>query len=216
MAGELPRAVIFDLDEVLIDSRPAWRYAIEESVASVTGRRIDARPLVEEYRRRPWRHVIGVVVDSPAERDRCESLCLAMMQRSALKKLLVHEGIGMGLDALRVARVEMGAISRGPHNVALKQVQSTGLDRFLTVMAATPTGQQWDAGARIEQCLEFLGYEPSRCVVVPASEDAGIAAEKLGLATLRACWLPDGCGLRGPDVPTPGALLDCLRRLALT
>lgn len=211
MARELPRAVIFDLDEVLIDARPAWRYALEEAVAAVTGRRIDARPLVEEYRQRPWRHVVNMLLEFPVERERCLQVCGEIMQRSALKKLLVHEGVGMALDSLRVAQVEMGAISREPHALALKQAQSTGLDRFLTVLAATPGDQQWDAGARIRQCLAFLGHEPAACVAVPAAAEDANAAAEAGLATLVPCWVSGESGTGGNLVPTPGALLECLR-----
>src|SRR6185312_5356030 len=130
-----PKAVIFDLDEALLDQRRAWQYAVEESVAMVCNRRIDASRLVAEYRGRPWGHALAVVVDEPAERLRCCELCVTVFERSGLKRLLVHEGIGMGLDAVRAAHVEMGAISRSRHNLALKQVQSTGLDRFLAVLA---------------------------------------------------------------------------------
>lgn len=92
----------------------------------VCGRRVDASPLVAEYRRRPWGHAVAVLVDEPAERLRCCELCVTVFERSGLKRLLVHDGIGMGLDAVRAARVEMGAISRSRHNLALKQVQLTG------------------------------------------------------------------------------------------
>lgn len=212
MAWEFPRAVLFDLDRVLIDARPAWRYALEEALASVTGRRIDARPLAAEYQQRPWRHVVSVFVESPAERERCERLCEEIMQRSALKKLLVHEGIGMALDSLRAARIEMGAVSREPHGLALKQAQSTGLDRFLTVLAATPRGEEWDAAARCRQCLAFLGHAPGRCVVVSAVSADARATAAAGLRTLTACWASGEPETGEPAAPTPAALLECLRR----
>ncbi len=40
-----PRAIVFDLDRALIDPRPAWRYAVEEAVVSVTGRPVQAAAL---------------------------------------------------------------------------------------------------------------------------------------------------------------------------
>ncbi|MBK7725005.1 MAG: hypothetical protein IPI33_07115 [Dehalococcoidia bacterium] len=42
-------------------------------------------------------------------------LCDAMFERSAMKKLLVHEGNRMVLHALGGERIEIGAISGLPH-----------------------------------------------------------------------------------------------------
>lgn len=165
------RAIIFDLDETLLAREAAWRHALEEALIVVCGERIDTGPLADEYRLRPWRHALSVVLRDRSQIDTCEALCRELFSRSAMKKLLVHEGLGMALDVLRGARVEMGAISREPHGVALKQVQSTGLDRFLAVLSAQPEGEAWDPLARFEECRQFLEYPAEACAFV--SHDAG-------------------------------------------
>ena len=114
------RAVVFDLDDALLDRRPAWRYALEEAAISVTGRRVDARPLEDEYHRRPWRHAAAILLPDRGEAERAAELADQMFRRSALKRLLVHEGIGMALDHLRAARIEMGGISREAHALAIR------------------------------------------------------------------------------------------------
>ncbi|MBK6320071.1 MAG: HAD hydrolase-like protein [Dehalococcoidia bacterium] len=151
-----PRAIVFDLDRCLIDSRTAWRFCIEEAVASAAGRRVDASSLVDEYHTRPWRDALGILASSSEEARNLAVLCDAMFERSAMKKLLVHEGIGMALHALRGERIEIGAISRLPHGVAVKQIQSTGLDRFVAVLSATLPGEPWVPAARFDVCLAFL------------------------------------------------------------
>ena len=200
-----PKAIIFDLDEVLLDTRRAWQYAIEESVAMVCNRRVNAEPLVAEYRGRPWQHALTVLVETPAERQRCAELCVTVFERSAMKRLLVHEGSGMGLDALRAGRIEMGAISRRRHSLALKQVQSTGLDRFLAVLSATPEGEPWLPGARVTDCLRFLEREPGECLFVGTGriELEQIAAD--GTDCCEAAWAaaePGGF----PAIQTPAAI----------
>ena len=197
------RAVIFDLDETLIDSRPAWRYTLEETLMSVANRRIDARPLVEEYHRRPWRDSLAIVLEDAAEQQRAEELCKRIAGRSAMKRLLVFEGTGMALDDIRAVRIEIGAISRLPHSVALKQAQATGVDRFLTVLSATPEGEAWDVRPRVEECLSYFGREAEGCVLVGAEAGDVEAARGMGLVGLRAGWSPvaaaDGGGeLAGP------------------
>jgi phosphoglycolate phosphatase-like HAD superfamily hydrolase len=175
MPGARPRAVIFDLDEALLDRRRAWQYALEEAVIAVTGRRVAASPLVDEYRQRPWAHALAIVVDDRGQLPRCEALCVELFQRSAMKRLLVHEGTGMALDRLRGDRIEMGAISREPHAVAVKQAESTGLDRFLAVLAPTPAGAAWDPTARFAECLTYLRRTaPETAFVSPDAADRAI------------------------------------------
>lgn len=162
------RAVLFDLDTVLIDNSVAWRYTIEESIASVCGRRISAEPLADAYRGRPWRHALAVILEDRAEIERCEQLCEVMTLRSSMKRLTVYEGTGMALDTLRGARIEMGVITRAEHSLALKQIQSTGLDRFLSVLAPTPRGELWEPAERLADCLRFLEQPSHACAFISA------------------------------------------------
>ena len=155
---------------------------------SVANRRIDARPLVEEYHRRPWRDSLAIVLDDAEERRRAEELCERIAGRSAMKRLLVFEGTGMALDDVRAARIEIGAISRLPHAVALKQTQATGVDRFLTVLSATPEGEAWAVGTRAAECLSYFGREAEGCVFVGA---------EAGTWRRRGGWGWWGCGRGG-------------------
>ena len=204
-------AIVFDLDETLIDSRVAWRYTLEEAVAAVCGRRIDAGPLVGEYRKRPWRHSVAVVLDGAAERTRCEALCERMYGRSSMKRLLVFDGVAMALDEIRGARLEVGAISRLPHALALKQAESTGIDRFLTVLAPTPEGEPWSPADRAGDCLRYLDRSPAECLFVGAEADDLDAIGALGGTTVAAGWTAAGDGSGHHLVAEPSQLA----RLAL-
>ena len=208
-----PRAIIFDLDRCLIDSRNAWRYCIEESIAATRGRRVDSSGLVEEYHIRPWRDALAVLAESPEEANRCVDLCHVMFERSAMKKLLVHEGVGMALDALRGERIELGAISRLPHSLAVKQVQSTGLDRFLAVVAATPADELWRPLDRISQCLAFLEALPARSAFVSGESRDLEQSQTAGIRPYAAAWAP---GAQQEDsagaIYSPGGVLERVMR----
>lgn len=204
------RAVLFDLDTVLIDNEAAWRYTIEEAVASVSGRRISAQPLAEAYRRRPWRHALEVVLQDRAEIERCEQLCEVMTLRSSMKRLMVYEGTGMALDALRGSRIEMGVITRAEHSLALKQIQSTGLDRFLSVLAPTKQGERWDPAERLADCLRFIEQPAHACAFIAADRLDLAAGSAAGFHCFAAQWAVgdterDGLG-EWPGLEQPGAL----------
>ena len=200
------RAVIFDLDECLIDSRAAWAYAVEQALVAVTGQQLRAsRDLVTEYRHRPWRHVFAVLCADTTQAQRCCEIAEAMFHRSALKRLLVFEGIGMALDALRASRIQIGAISRLPHSQAIKQIDSTGLDRFVVVLSPTPDNQKWAPAARIDEVVGYLGRNRDDTVVVATTRDL-IGRE---FRVLEAGWGSDAHG----DVLLPSDLAPRLRRL---
>jgi phosphoglycolate phosphatase-like HAD superfamily hydrolase len=208
-SGSVPKAVIFDLDEVLLDSRRAWQYAVEESIAMVCDRRISAEPLVTEYRARPWAQVMAILVEAPQQRERCIELSTAIYSRSGMKRLLVHEGIGMGLDMLRNAGIEMGAISRQRHPMAIKQIESTGLERFLAVLSATPEGEAWDAWTRFEHCRYFVERAPEECAFVSADgRDLGLLAAQ-GVRCCEAGWA-SGEPTGAPVIPEPGLIFQAL------
>jgi phosphoglycolate phosphatase-like HAD superfamily hydrolase len=206
------RALVFDLEEALLDRRKAWQYAVEESVAAVCGERVSALELVGEYRMRPWSHALAILVADRRKQLPAEQACVTMYQRSAMKRLLVHEGIGMALDAVRAHGVEMGAISREPHRIAIKQIESTGLERFLAVLSPTPESERWDVAARLAGCASFLERDPASITFV--GWDAGDlqAAERAGFGVAVAGY--SGCGLDGyRAAKSPAELVELLTGL---
>ena len=179
-------------------------------MAPTCGRRIKARPLVGEYHRRPWTHVLALLLQTTEQRSRCEAVCIEISKRSGLKKLLVHEGMGMALDALRGDQIDVGAITRQPHALALKQAQSTGLDRFLAVLAATPADATYDPTARLAQCVTFLKRSPSDCAVVSGDPDDRRAAKNGGFRLFFPAWVADPPA-GASTIPAPAQLLASLR-----
>jgi len=206
-----PKAVLFDLDRCLIDSRRAWQYCVEESLASAGGQRFDAAALVDEYHVRPWRHALAVLAPTPELVTRCEELCETMYERSAMKKLLVHEGVGMALDAVRAEHIEIAAISRLPHALAVKQVQSTGLDRFVAVLSATAKEERWDPLLRMEPCLRFLECEAEQVAFVGADERDVERLVSTGAAPFLAAWTRgDNETTQFPAIASPGDVVGAL------
>lgn len=204
-------AVVFDLDQVLLRRAPAWQYTLEQAVMTVCGRRVDVGPIAGEYQVRPWRDALAILLEDAGQRVRCESLCHTIFARSAMKKLTVFEGVGMALDHLRGRSVEVGAITREPHAVAIKQVQSTGLDRFLSVLSATPAAAAWAVEARLADCLDFLECPPGAAAYVAADPFDLALAARLGIAGWAAGWAGPVDGGGRPLIARAADMADRLR-----
>ena len=207
-----PRLVVFDFDRALIDPRVAWRYCVEESVMMVTGERPRIEPLVEEYHLRPWRQALSIVVGDGAAVSRCEELCEQMFLRSAMKRLLVHEGIGMALDALRAERIDMAGISRLPNSLAVKQSQSTGMDRFLAIVSGTGEGERWSPGERFAECLRLLESAPEEAAFIGFDVSDRREVGRSGAQVFVAGWHPGAEGGEEVVVGSPGEMLGALQR----
>lgn len=207
-----PRLVVFDFDRAVIDPRTAWRYCLEESVMMVTGERPRVEPLVEEYHLRPWRQALSILVGDGSAVGRCEELCQQMFTRSAMKRLLVHEGIGMALDALRAERIDMAGISRLPNNLALKQSQSTGMDRFLAIVSGTAEGSRWSPGERFAECLRLLESEPEEAAFIGFETPDRREVGRSGAQVFVAGWHSGAEGGEDAVIVRPANMLDALQR----
>lgn len=191
-------AAIFDLEGVVLDVRPAWAFAVEQAAAAVTGRRVDAHVLADDYLGRPWAHVLAVLVPEVEAARRAEKLCPRLFVTSAVKRVAVPQGLGVALDTLREARIELGVVSRQPHALALRQLEATGLDRFFAVLAPTPPGTLWNAVERIETCLRYLDVDPRNALFVTTEEHDVQRVAAVGLAALAVTLEPAERGQRVP------------------
>jgi len=194
MTSRQARAIVLDLDTAVIDRRRAWQYAVEEAVLSVTGERATAAALVDEYHTRSFGDAVSILVRDPALRERCANVADQFFRRSALKRLLVFDGIGMALDRMRGERVEIGGITREPHRDALRQIESTGVDRFLTVLSPTNTGP-WNPVERFQECIAYMGRLPGDTVFFSAvARDVELVATAGATSTLAAWTAPAAAG----------------------
>lgn len=190
----------------MVDARRAWAFALQQAVAAVTGERIDAEPLATEYHRRPWRHAVAVVVRDPEQALAVERLCDTFFRSSALKHLRVYEGLPRQLDRFRERRVEVAAITRLPHELARRQIETLGLDRFFAVLAATEP-ESFPESA-LASCQRFLGVAPERLLAVCGDRIDARRAVRAGFPAVTAAWTGDESG----DVAAPADLEAEVRR----
>ena len=85
----------------------------------------------------------------------------------------------------------MGAVSRERHRDAMRQIESTGVDRFFTVLSPTNEGR-WTPEERFLECLRYLEFEPAGAVYVSPEDDDLRRVGATGAHTLRAGWAEEG------------------------
>lgn len=184
-AGDLPSAVIFDMDGVLVDSYHAhfvsWRnVAQQDSVpfdeatfARTFGK--TSREIIKEV----WPNVAGVSDDAiRAIDDRKEAAYRVMIERDFPA---MPGAIGL-IDALAALRVPMAVGSSGPaQNV---RAALDGLER-MSAFAETVTGMDVANGKPDPEVFllaaERLGVEPAGCVVIEDAPHGVEAARRAGM-----------------------------------
>jgi HAD superfamily hydrolase (TIGR01509 family) len=207
------RALIFDMDGVLVDSEPFWRRAEQESFAlaglelteedclKTTGLRIDE--VVEHwYRQFPW------------ERPSKTEIAEAIVRRVA--ELIRQEGAllpgadaALGLGPALGLRTALATSS--PHAVIRAVLETFGLARHFEVVHSAqdePNGKP-HPGVYLTTAAR-LGVSPEACVAIEDSPNGVLAARAAGMKCV-AVPLPE---LRDdPRLHSADVILDGLAQL---
>lgn len=192
------KAVIFDLDGTLIDSK--------EDLADATNRMLAAEgyPLwpVEQYGLFLGKGIRNLVCCAlpPDKRedsviDRCRDLTLADYARNCIVKTRLYPGIAQVLDTLSASGVKMAVLSNKPHEVVL-----TIMDRLFgrwhfvrAVGAGAGLPMKPDPEAVAVLCRE-MGVSASEVLYVGDSDVDMFTARAAGVKALGVEW-----GFRGRE-----------------
>ncbi len=211
------RAVLFDLDGTLLDTRDAWVVAFDAGLAAIGSR---AMAGVEGAR---W---IGTPIET-IYADRCglagEPLRQAVAAFQASEAASVGRGVRVfpgipemlaSLDAWR-----LGAITNKRHDTTLRALGVAHLeDRFAVVLGGDSVARKKPAPDPVVQAARELRVDPSACAVVGDTEVDVRAGRDAGAVTIGVTW---GYGTRarleeanvGYLVESPAALPPLLRAL---
>lgn len=204
------RALIFDMDGVLIDSEPFWHEAemagfalagrrlTREDCLKTTGLRVDA--VVDYwYSRSPWESPSPGAVESAI----VERVIALVLERGALKP-----GVGRALDFARSAGLRIALASSSPSAIIDAVLGRFGLrPRFEVIHSAEgePYGKP-HPGVYI-RTAERLGLRPGECAAVEDSPNGVLAAKAAGM---RCIAVPEPA-LRGhPWLAIADAVVDSL------
>lgn len=187
------RAVLWDMDGLLVDTEPVWTVAEEELAAelggvwsaqlkaSIVGTRLDvAVPTILEH----YGHPTG-----PEDVARASAWLLARMVELFEAQPVVHAGVHDLLAELRSAAVPVALVSSS-YRVLVEAVLRHGLGPFDVTVAGDEVLHGKPHPEPYLRAAALLGVDPSECVVVEDSVAGVLAGEAADCAVLAVPSVP--------------------------
>jgi HAD superfamily hydrolase (TIGR01509 family) len=187
------RAVLWDMDGLLVDTEPVWTVAEEELAAelggvwsaqlkaSIVGTRLDvAVPTILEH----YGHPTG-----PEDVARASAWLLARMVELFEAQPVVHAGVHDLLAELRSAAVPVALVSSS-YRVLVEAVLRHGLGPFDVTVAGDEVLHGKPHPEPYLRAAALLGVDPSDCVVVEDSVAGVLAGEAADCAVLAVPSVP--------------------------
>ena len=193
------KALIFDMDGILVDSEPMWRLAEREVFAGVglelddadcertMGMRTD-EVIDHWYRRTPWK------VSSPAE---VEARLVARMQTLIAERAEPMPGVEHAMTIAHHAGLELALASSSPPELIIAVLRKLGFEKvFAVVRSAVDEGQGKPHPGVFLTTARLLGVDPGDCVVI---EDSVAGVRSARAAGMRVIAVPPAHLFDEPD-----------------
>ncbi len=211
------RAVLFDIDGTLLDTRDAWVAAFDAGLAAIRKTSIPGSEAAE------W---IGTPIEV-IYAERCgltgDELAAAVRAFQRVEAESVREGMraypGVREALASLAAWKLAAVTNKRHDTSVEALRVTGLlPVFAFVLGGDSVPHKKPAPDPILQAAAALSVQPPECAVVGDTENDVRAGKAAGARTIGVTW---GYGTRarleaaGVDylIETPEALPPLLRAL---
>ena len=206
------RALVFDLDGTLIDSKLDLALSVNATLAHM-GRGALPHPRIYGYVGKGAPRLIEQALGSGATSAECEeglTFFLAYYRAHMLDNTVTYPGVREGLAAL--AGLPMAVLTNKPVRFSEKIVEGLGLSKYFRVVYggnSFETKKPDPAGMKV--LLQEFGMTPREAMVVGDSEVDVQTARNAGSW---ACGVTYGLGCDGMAEYPPDLLIDSLEELA--
>lgn len=223
------KAVVFDMDDTLLNWREAEAGAIQQlallhfaahGIPAQRVRDVYAGVMAENFaswkRDRVWWYIqdrLRMLTDRLGKPELSVEQLTSTFSREATARLAFLEGAELALQAAREAGRKTALLTNGRSEVQRPKVFAFGLHTLVDFVGITGELGAWKPDPKaFRAVLDRLGVKPEHAVMVGDNEDFDITpAKKLGMQTV---WVaPAGSSHADADlvVRTPGELVRHLR-----
>ena len=210
------RAVLFDLDGTLLDTRDAWIAAFDASVAAI-GRTASSGSVAAQWIGTPIEVIYERAGFTRDEIARAVPVFLEVEAASVPAGMRAYPGVREMLESLN--RWKLAAVTNKSHDTSVKALRATGLlPSFSLVLGGDSVPRKKPAPDPVLKAARTFGVSPSECAVVGDTENDIHAAKAAGARSIGVTW---GYGTRATLeaarvdhlIETPDALPPLLRAL---
>ena len=207
------KALIFDMDGILVDSEPMWRLAEREVFAGIglelddadcertMGMRTD-EVIDHWYRRTPW--------NGPSPAD-VEARLVARMQTLIAERAGPMPGVEHAMTIAHDAGLELALASSSPPELINAVLRKLGYESaFAVVRSAVDEEQGKPHPGVFLTTARLLGVDPGDCVVI---EDSPAGVRSAGAAGMRVIAVPPAHLFDEPDYDDADIKLGSLEEL---
>jgi putative hydrolase of the HAD superfamily len=215
-------AVLFDLDETLLDRTNALIAFLADQHARFAGRLGDApfavwreRFLARDARGHVHKSVVypAILADFGGDADAAQAL-LADYQENCCRHARGFPGMAETLTALRGRGLKLGIVTNGETAFQTRNIYALGLDALVdTVLISQTEGLRKPDAALFRRAAERLGATPQDCLFVGDNPVADIlGAHAAGMQTLwfrnDQAWPHDIDAMPGASIERLAQVLD--------
>ncbi|HEX8002697.1 MAG TPA: HAD family phosphatase [Mycobacteriales bacterium] len=195
------RAVLFDMDGLLVDSEPVWTVGGSELMARLNGPwSLDVKALVVGRRVDEACRIFVEVAGSSVPAEEAQEWLVARMCALYRADLPVLPGALELVDACRAAGVATALVSSSYRALVEAALETLGADRFDVTVAGDEVALAKPAPEPYERAAAALGAHPGDCVVVEDSLAGCLSGEAAGCAVVAVPNVVDVPGAPGRTV----------------
>lgn len=211
------RAILFDLDETLLDRTPALVAFLADQHARFRGRLGDASPAAWRDRflaldargRVPKSDVYPALLDALGGDPAAADALVADYRERCCRFARAVPGMEGTLAVLRRRGFRLGIVTNGETAFQDRHLDALGLgDRVDAILISEAEGLRKPDARLFHRAAARLGVAPALCLFVgddPAADIVGAAA-----AGMRTAWLRRGAAWPDDLPAPPGAVVDAL------
>ncbi len=189
-AGQLPGAVLFDLDGTLVDSVPDLSHAIDRMLARM-GQEPVGETAVRQWvgngaqmlvRRALARHMdISITNVHPVIFDQAYPLFLELYGEQLAERSVLYPGVQYCLDLLKAEGVPMAVVTNKPMQFTTPMLAGFGLSGYFDcVLGGDSLARKKPDAAPLLQAMQALGSTPATTLMVGDSVNDLRAARAAG------------------------------------